>query len=159
LGYPGLVVVGVLGSDDVQCFWFLLVSFLRLPFPIWKSLVLMFKLSLVGAWSSCDFFSLCQHSWDSNSHLSSLVRALSASKLSSFRAGVQQSEALIIHLLSSWFRTLPVGRLSSGKECAQGSGSQFSSWPRMKAQLDPDQEALLLLSPTCSQVIRGSWEC
>jgi hypothetical protein len=31
----------------------------------------MFKLSLVGAWSSCDSFSLCQHSWESNSHLSS----------------------------------------------------------------------------------------
>ena len=49
LGYPGLAVVGVLGSDDAQCPWFLLVRFLRLPFTIWKSLVLMIKLSLVGA--------------------------------------------------------------------------------------------------------------
>jgi hypothetical protein len=49
LGYPGLVVVGVLGSDDAQWSWFLLVRFICLPFAIWKSLVLMFKLSLVGA--------------------------------------------------------------------------------------------------------------
>ena len=49
LGYPGLVVVGILGYDDAQCPWFLLVRFLRLPFTIWKSLVLMIKLSLVGA--------------------------------------------------------------------------------------------------------------
>ena len=49
LGYPGLVVVGVLDSDDAQCSWFLLVRFLCLPFDTWKSLVLMFKLSLVGA--------------------------------------------------------------------------------------------------------------
>ena len=48
LGYPGLVVA-ILGSDDAQCSWFLLVRFLCLPFAIWKSLVLMFKLSLVGA--------------------------------------------------------------------------------------------------------------
>ena len=53
-----------------------------------------------------------------------MVRALSAGKLSSCRAGVQKSGALI-HLLSSGVRTLPVGRLSSGKECAQGSGSQL----------------------------------
>jgi hypothetical protein len=71
LGYPGLIVVRVLGSDDAQCSWFLLVRFLRLPFDIWKSLVLMIKLPLVGAWSSCDSVSLCQHSWESNSHLSS----------------------------------------------------------------------------------------
>jgi hypothetical protein len=30
----------------------------------------MFKLSLAGAWSSCDSISLCQHSWEFNSHLS-----------------------------------------------------------------------------------------
>ena len=48
LGYPGLTVVGVLGSDDVQCFWFLLVRFLHLPFATCRSLVLMFKLSLIG---------------------------------------------------------------------------------------------------------------
>ena len=53
-----------------------------------------------------------------------MVRALSAGKLSSCRAGVQQSGALI-HLLSSGVRTLPVGQLSSGKEGAQGSGSQL----------------------------------
>jgi hypothetical protein len=35
LGYPGLTVVNVLGSDDTQCSWFLLVRFLRLPFTNW----------------------------------------------------------------------------------------------------------------------------
>ena len=35
LGDPGLTVVGVLGSDDVQCSWFLLVRLLHLPFAIW----------------------------------------------------------------------------------------------------------------------------
>ena len=34
-GYPGLSVVGVLGSDDGESSWFLLVRFLRLPFAIW----------------------------------------------------------------------------------------------------------------------------
>ena len=53
-----------------------------------------------------------------------MVRALSVGKLSSCRAGVQQSGTLIL-LLSSGVRTLPVGQLSSGKECAQGSGSQL----------------------------------
>ena len=49
LGCPGLDEVGVLHSDDGEWSWFLLVRFLRLPFAIWKSLVLMLKLSLVGA--------------------------------------------------------------------------------------------------------------
>jgi hypothetical protein len=35
LGYPGLTVVGVLGSDNAKWFCFLLVSFLHLPFTIW----------------------------------------------------------------------------------------------------------------------------
>jgi hypothetical protein len=35
LGYPVLAVVGVLGSDDAEWSWFLLVSFLLLPFTIW----------------------------------------------------------------------------------------------------------------------------
>ena len=35
LGYPGLAVVGVLGPDDAQWSWFLLVRFLDLPFAIW----------------------------------------------------------------------------------------------------------------------------
>jgi hypothetical protein len=53
-----------------------------------------------------------------------VVRALSAGKLSSCRAGVQQSGALI-YLLSPGVRALLVGRLSSAKEGAQGSGSQL----------------------------------
>jgi hypothetical protein len=35
LDYPGLAVVGVLGSDDAESPWFLLVRFLYLPFAIW----------------------------------------------------------------------------------------------------------------------------
>jgi hypothetical protein len=35
LGHPGLAEVGVLGSDDGERSWFLLVRFLRLPFAIW----------------------------------------------------------------------------------------------------------------------------
>jgi hypothetical protein len=38
LGCPGLAEVGVLGSDDGEWSWFLLVRFLRLPFTIWQSL-------------------------------------------------------------------------------------------------------------------------
>jgi hypothetical protein len=53
-----------------------------------------------------------------------VVRELSAGKLFSCRAGVQKSGALI-HLLSSGIRALPVGRLSSGKEGAQGSWSEL----------------------------------
>jgi hypothetical protein len=55
LGYPGLAVVGELGSDDTMYPWFLLVKFLLLPFTIWLSLVLVgfavsgFSLSLLWA--------------------------------------------------------------------------------------------------------------
>jgi hypothetical protein len=35
LGYSGLAEVGVLGSDDGEWYWFLLVRFLCLPFSIW----------------------------------------------------------------------------------------------------------------------------
>ena len=42
LGYSGLTVVGVLGSDDAEWSWILLVRYLHLPFPIWQSLVLVF---------------------------------------------------------------------------------------------------------------------
>jgi hypothetical protein len=38
LGYPGLSVVGILGSDDAKWPWFLLA--ISLPFTIWLSLVL-----------------------------------------------------------------------------------------------------------------------
>ena len=33
LGYPGLAELGVLGSDDGEWSWFLLVRFLHLPLP------------------------------------------------------------------------------------------------------------------------------
>jgi hypothetical protein len=35
LGYPGLVEVRVLGSDDGEWYYFLLVRFLCLPFAVW----------------------------------------------------------------------------------------------------------------------------
>jgi hypothetical protein len=35
LGCPGLGEVGLLGSDDGEWSWFLLVRLLRLPFAIW----------------------------------------------------------------------------------------------------------------------------
>ncbi|SGW53257.1 Uncharacterised protein [Chlamydia abortus] len=41
LGCPGLGEVGVLGSDDGEWSWLLLVGFLRLPFAIWQSLELV----------------------------------------------------------------------------------------------------------------------
>jgi hypothetical protein len=34
-GYLELAVVGILGSDDADDAWFLLVRFLHLPFAIW----------------------------------------------------------------------------------------------------------------------------
>lgn len=40
LGYPGLAVVGVLGSDGVSLDWLLLIMFVSLPLAIWLSLVL-----------------------------------------------------------------------------------------------------------------------
>ena len=53
LGYPGLSVLGVLGSDDSEWSWFLLVGFLGLPFTIWQSLVLD-----ILAVSGCSLFIL-----------------------------------------------------------------------------------------------------
>jgi hypothetical protein len=41
VGCPGLGEVGILGSDDGEWSWFLLVGFLRLPFAIWQSLELV----------------------------------------------------------------------------------------------------------------------
>jgi hypothetical protein len=35
LEYPGLTVVSIVGSDDAQVSWFLLVKLLCLPFAIW----------------------------------------------------------------------------------------------------------------------------
>ena len=49
LGYPGLSELGVLGSDDGEQSWFLLVRFLHLPFTIWESLVLV--VIVVSGWS------------------------------------------------------------------------------------------------------------
>jgi hypothetical protein len=38
LGYPGLAIVGDLGSDGFILHWLLLIIFLHLPFTIWLSL-------------------------------------------------------------------------------------------------------------------------
>jgi hypothetical protein len=48
-GYPGLAVLGVLGFDDAEWSWFLLVRFSCLPFAIWQSLVL--DALAVSGWS------------------------------------------------------------------------------------------------------------
>ena len=37
--YPGLAVVGELGSDDAKVYWLLLLMVLHLPLTIWLSLV------------------------------------------------------------------------------------------------------------------------
>ena len=68
LGYPGLAIVGELGSDGAMLLWFLLVMFLLLPFAIWLSVVLAgvtvsdSGLSVMQASVSVllgDLFSLC----------------------------------------------------------------------------------------------------
>ena len=60
-----------------------------------------------------------------------VVRALSAGKLSSYRAGVQKSGALI-HLLSPRIRALPVGRLSSARKVPRGLGLSPASRLKME---------------------------
>jgi hypothetical protein len=47
LGYPGLAGVRELGSNDAKKSWFLLVSFLFLPFTTWLFLV-VFGLAVSG---------------------------------------------------------------------------------------------------------------
>jgi hypothetical protein len=159
LGYPGHAVVGVVCSDDAQCSWFLLVRFLHLPFAIWKSLVLMIKLSLVGAWSSCDSVSLCQHFWESNSHLTS-----SGQSTLCRQALLLQDKCPAVWSFDSppefWDQNSPCSWLSSGKECVQVSGSQLcllaededsrGPWPRSSVAsiahvLSGDQEVLGVL--------------
>jgi hypothetical protein len=49
LEYPGDAMVAILGSDDSEWSWFLLVGFLGLPFTIWQSLVL--DILAVSGWS------------------------------------------------------------------------------------------------------------
>jgi hypothetical protein len=41
LGYPGLALVGELGSDDPKWHWFPMLMFLHLPLSIWLSLELI----------------------------------------------------------------------------------------------------------------------
>jgi hypothetical protein len=116
----------------------------------------MFKLSLAGAWSSCDSVSLCQHSWKSNSHLSPSVQSTLCRQ--ALLLQVQQSGALI-HLLSLGVRALPVGDCPLERKVSRGLGLSSASWLRMKVRRDPVQEALLLLSPTFSPAITRSCVC
>ena len=53
LGYPGLAVVGELGSDGAILPWFLLVIFLHLLFAFWLSLVLA---DVAVSWESLSCF-------------------------------------------------------------------------------------------------------
>ena len=55
LGCPGLGEVGVLGSDDGEWSWLLLVGFLRLPFAIWQSLELVVIVVFVKRLFLCWF--------------------------------------------------------------------------------------------------------
>ena len=48
LGYRGMAEVGILGSDDGEWRWFLLVRFLCLPFAICLALVLVVR--VVSGW-------------------------------------------------------------------------------------------------------------
>ena len=52
--YPGLAMVGELGSDDDKLPWFLLLMFLCLPPDIWLSLVLPALSISDCSLSSCD---------------------------------------------------------------------------------------------------------
>jgi hypothetical protein len=81
----------------------------------------MFKLSLAGAF---DSLSLCQHFWESNSHLSSSVQSTlcrQALLLQGRCPEVWSSDPLP----ESWGQSLPCRLPSSGNEGAQGSGSQL----------------------------------
>jgi hypothetical protein len=89
LGYVGLAKVRVLGPDDGEWSWFLLVRFLSLPFAIsgvicysclWLELVL--PVILLASVSRPGILDLSRVS---------VVRVLSAGKRSSFRGGVQIS--------------------------------------------------------------------
>ena len=103
--YIGLALVGVLGSDDAEWSWFLLVRFfffflkytnilfyMGLHMRTWVLCwVIMFfsffmfafcslvisgvRCSLAGACSSCDSVGLYQHSWEFNSVLSPSVQS------------------------------------------------------------------------------------
>ena len=84
----------------------------------------MFYLSLVGACSSCDSSTPVSIPGRLTLSCVSVVRTLSAGKLSSCREGAQKSGAQI-HLLIPEVRALPRGRFSSGSEGVQESGFQL----------------------------------
>ena len=56
LGYPGLAVIGELGSDEANLPWFLLLMFFPLPLTIWLSLVLA-GLAVIDR--GLSFFQVC----------------------------------------------------------------------------------------------------
>jgi hypothetical protein len=65
LVYPGLAVVWKLGSDDANCYWFLLLMFLHLPLTLWLSLVLIGL--AISEWRlSLPWASLWWASWESS---------------------------------------------------------------------------------------------
>jgi hypothetical protein len=129
-------VVVLLGSDDAQYPWFVLVRFLCLPFTIWKTLVLMVKLSLAGAWSSCDSVSLCHHSRESNSHLSSSGQSTLCRQalLLQGRCPALWSSDLPPE---SWGQSPPCQLTLLWQKGTQGSGSQWCLLAEDKGQKGP----------------------
>ena len=55
LGYPGLAVVGELGSDDAHVFWLLLLMVLCLSLAIWISLVFVDLYGICDSMESASF--------------------------------------------------------------------------------------------------------
>ena len=107
--YPGFAVVGELGSDDAMLPWFLLVTFLHLPFVIWLSLLLTglalsdCELSVLQACVSILLgfpFSLCtqvcRHSWETSSLVVVFVHVAPWPRISSVLSGL--STILVCYL-------------------------------------------------------------
>jgi hypothetical protein len=96
----------------------------------------MFYLSLAVTCFSCDSFSLCQHSWESNSPLSLSGQKTLCRYALLCREGAQKSGAQI-YLLSPGFRAFPGGGLSSGGEGAQVSGFQLRLLAEDEGPMEP----------------------
>ena len=89
-GYPGLALMGELGSNvsiNLGFFWQFSCACLSPSGYLWCQMVL---LSLAGACPSCGPVSLCQHSWETNSLLAGPVhRRLQSSPSSQVQTSQQ----------------------------------------------------------------------
>jgi hypothetical protein len=114
----------------------------------------------VSGWSllSCDPFSLCKHSGEFNSLLCSSGQSILCRQALFFQGrcpAVWSSDPPP----EFWGQNSPCRPTFLARNVPRCLGLSSASWLRMKARWDPDQEALLLLLPMCSQVIRRSWLC